>query len=768
MANVPPSLADAQRFLALLARPGDVFELRGLGKNVDGRPHVMTGYFDNIDELVKAAAERSGKDIGVYVTLNPVLPALLARAPKNKVRRAGNGDTTSDRDVRVRRSILVDVDPVRPQGISSTDEEHAAAIDLARHIADELTMIGWPVPIVADSGNGGHLIYAVDLPVEDGGLVKRVLAKLSEQFSTTILKIDEKVFNPARISKIYGTLTKKGEDVVDRPHRLARLISAPPELEVATREMLDAFAPLPKPRTASGTHPPPSRGEQRFDIDAFIAAYLPDAIAMSWSEGRKWILPVCPFNDAHDRREAFICEKHSGQLSAGCLHDSCKWQWEQLRGHFEPDYADRRRRYESGNGTNGHRVSNREEPPEVVYQDPDWVSDVDSAADRDREPPTKPVPWKLGPAIVDEIWDRRDEPWVTLKLGPDDLCRVRAGGIAVVMGGSGSGKSSLVSNMLMQHARDAGPAIAMSIELPADELAARIVGIRCDSGWEAVLRGQVKREFLVDALALPRLYVLERKHATLENLATCIDAARADHPGEPILVGIDYAQLIHSKEREVRLRVADAFERIDDVSREKRVVSIAVSQMGRSGAKAARDGDKVGAESADLGAESAAIERFASVTLSIGKQGEPREDGSKAVELSIGKGRMSDAADSVRPASYWGRSGLWRIAGDAIAADKVRADRETGVALKKQTAAELTMLGAAQKSAGPLTKEDLCELVVGNAQMKRAAVAALIARGDLVEVRQRRARSRSWLLWSPDRAVDAGLQLVRDMPESGD
>lgn len=764
MASLPPSLDDVRRFLALIARPGDVFELRGLGKNAEGRPHVTSGYFDDLDALVRAAAERSGKDIGVYVTLNPVLPALLARAPKNKVRRAGNGETTSDRDVRTRRSLLVDVDPVRPQGISSTAEEHAAAIELTRQIANRLGEYGWPDPIVADSGNGGHLIYAIDLPVEDGGLIKRIIAKLSAIFSTSTLKIDEKVFNPSRISKIYGTLTRKGEDVPDRPHRLATLLSTPTTLDLVPHAALEAFAPAITPRPANGTKPPP-HGEQRFDIDTFIAANLPDAIASPWSEGRKWLLPVCPFNESHDRKEAFICEKHSGQLSAGCQHESCRWQWEQLRGHFEPEYAERRRRYESGT-TNGHRVSDRD-PPEVVYQHPDFDADIDAAADRDREPePSKPTKWKRGPSLVDEIWSRKDEPWVTLKLGADDLCRVRPGGIAVVMGGSGSGKSSLVSNMLLDHAKNAGPAIAMSIELPADELAARIVGIRCDSGWEAVLRGQVRREFMVDALALPRLFVLERKNATLDNLAICIDAARAEYPGEPILVGIDYAQLIHSKEREVRLRVADAFERIDDVSREKRVVSIAVSQMGRSGAKAARDGDKVGAESADLGAESAAIERFASVTMSIGKQGEPSpDDGSRAVELSIGKGRMSDAADSVRPARYWGRSGLWRLTGVGVAASKVRASRESAVVEKKQNAAELTMLGAAQKAAGPMTREDLCELVVGNAQMKRTAVAALLARGELVEVRQRRTRSRSWLIWTPDRAVDAGIQLVRDIPQ---
>ena len=113
------SLDDVRRFLRLLARPGDVFELRGLVR-VNGQQHVSTGFFDNLDELAKAAVDRSGKDDGVYVTVNPVLPALLARAPKNRIRRAGSGDTTSDRDVMQRRSLLVDIDPVRPTGISPT------------------------------------------------------------------------------------------------------------------------------------------------------------------------------------------------------------------------------------------------------------------------------------------------------------------------------------------------------------------------------------------------------------------------------------------------------------------------------------------------------------------------------------------------------------------------------------------------------------------------------------------------------------------------
>ncbi len=771
MANSPPSLADTRQFLSLLAKPGDVFELRGLGKNAEGRPHVTAGYFDDLDELVKAAGERSGKDIGVYVTLNPVLPALLARAPKNRVRRAGNGDTTSDRDVLVRRSILVDVDPIRPQGISSTDEEHVTAIALARRIADDLTASGWPIPIIADSGNGGHLIYAVDLPVDDGGLVKRVLDQLSKLYTTPALKIDEKVFNPGRISKLYGTMTRKGEDVPERPHRLARILSAPTMLDIVSREQLERLAPAAA-RTAKGTAPQHVKGNGRserreFDIDAFIASHLPDAIAMPWSEGRKWLLPVCPFNDSHDRREAFICEKHVGQLSAGCLHESCKWQWHELREHFEPDaYAHR-------NGNGDHRLTDREPPHEVLYEDAAYQAELETFAARDAEPraasnesnkpeaPTK-IRWKRLPELADVVWARKDDPWISLALGDDEIVRVRAGGIAVIMGGSGSGKSSLVANMLIRHARDHGPAIALSIELPADELAARIVGIKCDASWEDALRGRVPLEHVREALALPRMAVIDRRDATIANLRACAEAMRAEYPGQPILAAIDYAQLLHSNEREMRMRVADAFDQIDDVAREQRLVAIAVSQMGREGARAAREGERLGIETADLGAETAAIERFATITLTIGKSGEPREDGSKSVELSMGKSRMGNVGDSVRELTSWGKSGLWRCAGEAQPAAKVRENREVEKTQKREKSTEMQIIGLASTSKTPVTRNQLIEGSTGRRVEILRAISKLIASGDLVEVARHAPRSRSWLLWTTDRAVDAGAPLVRD------
>ncbi len=115
---------------------------------------------------------------------------------------------------------------MRPSGISSTDQEHSGAIERAVQIRDALRETGWPDPILGDSGNGAHLLYRVDLPSNDNELVKRCLQSLARRFDDDRVKIDQKVFNPSRIWKLYGTVSRKGDSVAERPHRLARVLEA--------------------------------------------------------------------------------------------------------------------------------------------------------------------------------------------------------------------------------------------------------------------------------------------------------------------------------------------------------------------------------------------------------------------------------------------------------------------------------------------------------------------------------------------------------------
>jgi hypothetical protein len=203
------------------AAPDNVAELRVL----DTPQKAQSGYYDDWDLLARDAARWSGKAPAVYATLNRVNPALLARAPNRLVPRARY--TTSDHDIVGLRWLPVDFDPVRPAGISSSDEEHEAAIARAKECGRFMMRQGWPEPIVADSGNGGHLLFPIDLPPEDAGLVKQALAALAWRWDDERVQVDQTTFNPARVWKVYGLLACKGADMPGRPHRLARLLYVP-------------------------------------------------------------------------------------------------------------------------------------------------------------------------------------------------------------------------------------------------------------------------------------------------------------------------------------------------------------------------------------------------------------------------------------------------------------------------------------------------------------------------------------------------------------
>ena len=210
---------EIERGMRMVTVPDQVVELRALNVENGRWKNTYSGYYDDLSAFARAAAELSGRASGVYFTLNPCKPALLARA-HNRFRCVGRGDpTTADHDIERRCWLPVDFDPVRPSGISATDEEHEAALGLAREVMCALVADGWPQPVFLDSGNGAHLLARVDLPASDDGLVERVLKGLAQRFDRDDVKIDSGNHNPARIWKVPGTLARKGDSTPERPHR---------------------------------------------------------------------------------------------------------------------------------------------------------------------------------------------------------------------------------------------------------------------------------------------------------------------------------------------------------------------------------------------------------------------------------------------------------------------------------------------------------------------------------------------------------------------
>lgn len=215
----------------LFVEPGEVVEVRILkayGKspawNNDFAKGIVSGYFDAhtaFCEVVKKADKFPHN--GIYFTLQVIDPRLIGRA-FNRLKPSDL--TTSDNNVIAYRWLPIDIDPVRPAGVSSSDSEVEASLKLRDEIAERaIEKLNFSKPIKAMSGNGGHLLFRLpDLPANDEtkSFIKNTLEGVAARFDKETIKVDTTVFNPARIWKLYGTTARKGDAVPEGRNREAR------------------------------------------------------------------------------------------------------------------------------------------------------------------------------------------------------------------------------------------------------------------------------------------------------------------------------------------------------------------------------------------------------------------------------------------------------------------------------------------------------------------------------------------------------------------
>ena len=354
--------------LRLWFQAGDVFEVRVLDAvSADyRREHIESGYFDYEHiSAVPEALKRLLSFRGVYVTVNPVNPDLLARAV-NRLRPAGRNPTTADTDIVRRRWLLIDCDPRRASGVSSSNAEHESALAKAREIRDGLSSLGWADPIMNDSGNGAQLMYRIDLPADDGELVRRVIGEIAKASSEQVA-IDTSVHNPARIWRLPGTMNCKGDSIPERPHRMARILEEPQDIVLVSREQMQDIVSYQSEDTQTDVpddewkHTMPA-----FDLDSWITQYCPElGSPQPWKGGRKWIFPVCPFNEAHTNKSAVLIQESSGAVAFKCHHNGCSGNdWRALRELREPGCYDRRKEANSDVDLSGILKPNRIEKQE--------------------------------------------------------------------------------------------------------------------------------------------------------------------------------------------------------------------------------------------------------------------------------------------------------------------------------------------------------------------------------------------------------------------
>ena len=277
---------------------------------------------------------RSG-EANVYFTLGAVRPD-RAGATGLPLRRTKS--TTKDADIVASPWVVVDVDPERePKGRSSTDDEKAAARGVAEEIAGTFAARGVPT-VLADSGNGWHLLTRAVPALGDEAVrahaegCKKLLHALDARYSTPAAKVDKAVHNASRIFKLYGTVSVKGEDTPEAPHRLSSIDPAaiPGEVEALTL-LANLVAPPPKgkpgPKTPPPGRPPRSTNEApewkawraealaRLDLDAVYGAWLTGK-----DRGNGWLECRDPASPSGDQHPSAGVASGTAQAERGAFH----------------------------------------------------------------------------------------------------------------------------------------------------------------------------------------------------------------------------------------------------------------------------------------------------------------------------------------------------------------------------------------------------------------------------------------------------------------
>lgn len=220
MNNQRPEIHNTWKIIA--TSETSILELRALCPKGNGEMKPITKHFRGKDyetkERLKEAFEVEAlrlNEIGynIYIVMNPINQSFTGKA-------------ATDDDIDYRDLILIDIDKIGLPMEPSTAQELDAARQLADKVKEYLGTKGYSDPIRVMSGNGHHLYYPLEGVPNDMKsklFVQKFLQALAAKFNNDKVKIDTSVFNASRITKVVGTIARKGFATDDRPHRMARL-----------------------------------------------------------------------------------------------------------------------------------------------------------------------------------------------------------------------------------------------------------------------------------------------------------------------------------------------------------------------------------------------------------------------------------------------------------------------------------------------------------------------------------------------------------------
>lgn len=316
---------------------GELVEIRILDPNTK---KSYSGYFTDIETILREI--KPYNHCNIYFTLNIINDACYSREQHDRISLRPKS-TTSDNDIIAREWCLIDIDCEKPSDTNSTDAEKELAKQVVNNVYKFLRDEGFEQPVVCDSANGFHLLYrqAMKSTQENTDTMKHFLQLLDLYFSTDKVKIDTSTFNPSRICKLYGVISRKGANTKDRPQRESLILRVPSEIKATANEYFEKVANyLPKPEKRDRTN---FYGVNSFDLDAFLRQYhIEVRNIVEGSDYTKYVLAHCPFNSSHTAPDAAVFKMRDGSYGFHCLHNSCQhYTFRDFRKFYEPTAYER-------------------------------------------------------------------------------------------------------------------------------------------------------------------------------------------------------------------------------------------------------------------------------------------------------------------------------------------------------------------------------------------------------------------------------------------
>ena len=318
-----------------------------------GGKKTASGYFTDIDTIIREITpytQDKRTNWSCYFTLNSLHPDCYKREQQNCIK-TFISNTTTDNDVIGRDWVLIDVDCNRIAGVSATSQEATYAYAKAEQVESFLLSQGFNQPIKVFSGSGIHLYLkcALACTKENDKLIEDFLTALGMLFDDANCKIDSKVANRARISRLVGTWNKKGSQTdKERPQRICRFLTIPDEIRVNEKEFFQKVADLlPKEEKPTKENNFKPINYKEFNLQEFFDKYNIEVLKETRiAGGTRYILKECPFDPAHGK-DSMVFQYDSGPLAFFCFHNGCtNNHWREFRAHFDRDAYSRQARGE--------------------------------------------------------------------------------------------------------------------------------------------------------------------------------------------------------------------------------------------------------------------------------------------------------------------------------------------------------------------------------------------------------------------------------------